>query len=194
MAISKQNPLMEKASPVLWIQDLKNGDVGGGFATAADTWTTKDINYVAKNTISGAGIKPDNTTLVSSKGFQSGDVGKAAIINSPTSGTDNQLSKIVLPVGEYYFELDPGYHPNSHGIFRVYNVTDSIQESVSTRFSGTNTDRLKTGYLTTIGGTKEYRVDVSASDGSDFIYSKGLNLWGAGQLISHLDMKIYKIG
>lgn len=193
MALSKQNPLMEKAQPVLHIQDLKNGDVGGGFATAADTFTTKDINYVARNTIAGAGIKPDNTVLVTS-GYQSGDVGKAAIINSPTTGTDNQLSKIVLPVGDYFFEIDPGFHTNGNCNFRLYNVTDAKQEYVSTQFYGTNSDRLRTCYLTVTGGTKEFRIDVSSAEPADLIYAKGANSWGTGQLISHLDIKIYKIG
>jgi hypothetical protein len=194
MALTKQASIMEIAAPVLWIQDLKNGNVGGGFATAADTFTTKDINYIARNTILGAGIKPDNTTLVTAKGFQSGDVGKAAIINSPSTGTDNQLSKFVLPVGDYYFELDPGFHPNGYVNSRIYNISDSLQEWVSTHIYGTNSDRLRTGYLTVTGSSKEFRVDVSSSEPADQVNAKGHNLWGASNLISHLDMKIYKIG
>lgn len=194
MPLTKANPLLLQATPVLHIQDLKNGNVGGGFATATDTFTTKDINYVARNTIPGSGIKPDNTVLVSSVGFQSGDVGKAAIINSPTTGTDNQLSKLVLPVGDYFFEIDPGVTVNGNAIFRIYNVTDAKQEYVSTHFYGSNSDRLRTGYLTVTGGTKEFRIDISSSDASDAVNAKGSNLYGAGQLISHLDAKFYKIG
>lgn len=184
---------MEKAAPVLWVQDLKNGDVGGGFMTSADTWTTKDVNYVARNTITGAGIKPDNTVLVTS-GFQSGDVGKAAIINSPTTGTDNQLSKIVLPVGDYYFNFSHLNINNHDSMFRIFNVTDNVQEVSGAYPGGGYNSQLLDGYITVTGSAKEFRVDVTSATIHDSILAKGSNSFGASQLIPHLDLKIYKIG
>jgi len=192
MAISKQNPLMEKASPVLWIQDRKNGNVGGGFMTTPGAFTTKDINYVVRNTIPGAGIKPDNTVLVTA-GYQAGDVGKAAIINSPTSGTDNQLSKIVLPVGDYWIDCPVCYAAADGGDVQILrNITDSTDDLVVA--NGTDIHvRSFNGYLTVTGKTKEFRLDVARVTNGDVVSAKGnvnTNLtYGV-----YLDMKIYKIG
>jgi hypothetical protein len=193
MALDRQPGLMDIGYPVLWIQDRKNGGVGGGFMTTAGAFTTKDINYIAKNTIPGAGIKPDNTTLVTSIGYQAGDVGKAAIINSPTSGTDNQLSKIVLPVGEYYIQCENCYAgADGADVQRIRNVTDGSDDFITVNEDG-SISRKFSGYLTVSGSTKEFRLDVARNTATDNVSAKGAANTNMSICV-HLDMKIYKIG
>jgi hypothetical protein len=193
MALNKQNPLMEKASPVLWVQDLKNGNVGGGFMTSEDTWYTRDLNWIGKNTIPGAGIKPNNTTLHTTKGFMAGDVGRTTPINSPASGNNFQLSKLVLPVGEYYIDMFQMGNTNQY-YTQFYNVSDSVEEFQGTYrypyYSPTREDF----FLTVTGATKEYRIEVTHAGVRDMIDAMGYNSLGASQLIAHADIKIYKIG
>lgn len=194
MALQHLGTQLLKQQPVLWVQDKKNGNVGGGFMTTQDTYTTRDINYVARNTISGAGIKPNDTTLVTTKGYQSGDIGKASIINSPSTGTDNQLSKIVLPVGEYFFTLTQNFTFNSITTTRVYNVTDAVEE-MTTVMTGDNNlnSNHEDGYISVTGSTKEFRIDVSHNQAQDFVNAKGENGFGSGQEVVLCDIKIYKL-
>jgi hypothetical protein len=193
MALNKQNPLMEKASPVLWVQDLKNGNVGGGFMTSADTWYTRDLTWIGKNTIPGAGIKPNDTTLHTTKGFMAGDVGRTAPINSPASGNNFQLSKLVLPVGEYYIEMFQ-YGTTSDHYTQIYNVSDSIEEVHGCYRYPSNSTAIEIFFLTVTGATKEFRIEQTLAGPNDSITAMGQSALGASQLIAHADIKIYKIG
>jgi len=192
MALSKQNPLMEKSHPVIWVQDRKNGNVGGGFMTTADTWYTRDLNWIGKNTITGAGIKPDNTTLHTTKGFFGADVGRATPINSPTTGTNNQLSRFVLPVGEYFIEFRN--QPTGESAAQLYNITDDIIETTIGYVNYSNFSPSFSCYVSVTGASKEFRMENAGLGPVDSIAALGTNEFGASQLISHADIKIYKIG
>jgi len=179
--------------PTLWIQDRKRGDVAGGFMTSGDTFYTRDLTWVGKNTIDGAGIKPSGSgdTLVTS-GFSADFFGTGSIINSPSTGTNNQLSLVVLPVGEYFITTTQ-YGDTSGFTTQIYNVTDSIVEVGGRTFHGSNEHAPQEFFLSVTGGTKEFRIEQGQTGGRDFISAMGQPDLGASNLQAHADIKIYKL-
>lgn len=193
MSFDKGNPLLLQSAPTLWIQDRKDGNVGGGHYTTADTRVVRDLTWIGKNTITGAGIKPDNTTLHTAKGYMVGDVGKSTIINNPSSGVNNTLSKFVLPVGEYFVKYYSYFHTNNY--YQVIrNVTDAVDEITSFDTYPSNSYSIVEGFFDVTGSTKEFELIGMGNSPSDVPAGLGQNNLPATYPMAHVDIKIYKLG
>jgi hypothetical protein len=202
MALNKQNPLMEKHLPVLHVQDLKVGGLGGGYMSSANTYYVKDINRVQYNTIT-------NSSLTVSGSFTSGASGyyptfaTRSIINNPNGSSHNEYSYVTLPQGDYYCEVSPFFGQgagNVLGSYKLYNKTDSsdLLHFTSKQGQATSTSDVSplTGYFS-INSSKniDIRVAVDTIGGApDTDNMGGTSATTADISLVYLDAKFYKIG
>jgi hypothetical protein len=182
-----------QSKPVLHVQDVKAGDVGGGFIDAADTYYTRDINRIVKNSITGATLTNDGTTS-----GNVGAVGTQTIVNNQ-SGVHVNSTHVTLPSGDYYYEIISVVNvDNGTGTTILYDKTGTADLSYTephgyeTLAGASISHRKSSGYFTLSSSSN---VDVRSASSAVVANASGLgfNIMGAGVKVCHLDLKIYKL-
>lgn len=177
--------------PTLWVQDLKGANTGSGYVDAANTLYSRDINYIGKNTISGASLTNSGSTAT-----VIGFVGPQGIVNN-NSGIHINATYITLPKGDYYFESHVFDTVNSAGSYKIYNRTNStdvfFKRQQYNSSNGSVPYDLQIGYFT-LGSTSDLDIRIMYVSISAQAHAMGgLNL-PVGTIKDHrLDWKIYKL-
>jgi len=198
MSLFKANSLMIDATPVLHVQDVKDGDVGGGYVDAINTVYSRDVNKIVYNSI-------PNATLTISSSFSSGvsgyypDFSSGSIVNN-NSGNHINASHISLPSGDYYCEVI-----TRNGLFANGGTTHFIYDKTN------SSDLLHLGHnsndtsVTTLPKGYNGYFSLSAQTDIDFrtvyygtldaqAHNLGTDDFPSTVKVVHLDAKIYKIG
>jgi hypothetical protein len=182
-----------QSKPVLHVQDVKAGDVGGGFVDAADTYYTRDINRIVKNSITGATLTNDGTTSGTV-----GAVGTQTIVNNQ-SGVHVNSTYVTLPAGDYYYEISHYLDSNnSYDSTLLYDKTAAADLAYSgvTDYDASsgagNLIRKGSGYFS-LSTSSNVDVRIAATSTQPTASAMGHGSLGSSNKVCYLDLKIYKL-
>jgi hypothetical protein len=182
--------------PLFHVQDLKNGDVDGGFGSTT-LFAKQDITTILRNDINGATLTTDNSGTVTSGvvGIH-GDI--TAPINNPASGGQFDKCFITLPAGTYISKLSFGFH-NSSPAGKIYNRTAAadIQHFIPyTSYGSSNGMNIyETKFTLSVQSDLDYR-EILLGSSTPTIQDMGYKIGVGNSLtkMSYMDWRIYKIG
>jgi hypothetical protein len=157
--------------PLIWVQDIKNQGVGGGFyGNTSEQWRVKDMNNIIHNSASGASLTNDSTNSSAV-----GAVGTQGIVNNTDATTHNALSYVTLPAGTWLCRHAGSVNTSVSGqsysrrATKLYNVSDGSDIGFlgSGSYISLNDQTNFTEMMFTLSATKNVDIRVMYdSDGS----------------------------